>query len=428
MPTTSKVLIPIITVVTLAFIWLATAVLETRHNWHKKIAATPAELKPADPPSMATQVEKVKGEVDLLVRGDDEARELFKKFVKEEIHPLASEQFKKVFDDKVAAGLDALPAFVVALDSFVDSKALEAYRQAVENLNNLQKSPAIEETQLGPLILAFEVAERDLDQQFKNLDQAFQLFLGETGQTGGIRAMGDRRVEGVYKGLGVDIVRSAIIRVGEIIAQQRAIYVTMLSDGAKNETLLRDKVASTADQASQIKKAADGAEKERDERQRELDEEKARHAREKVLLAEWEDKRDKSIAALAALQKQFDDTQARCIELTKFVRSKEIELDQKRGVRTVILTPDGIKATGEIKSIDEKTGLIRVDLGRKAGVQNGSHLHVYRSSPQAKYLGILEVSETDTDGSSGLMLKEYRQVLIKVGDSVATEIVKRDRQ
>ncbi len=412
MPTISKVLVVLIVLVSLGFIYLSYTVLEARRNWDVVIKKKAAE------------VDKVAAEVEIMATGDEDARKLFKEFVEKELLPLASTEANAVYKKKIDEGTDAMAAWAVAMDSFIDSKTLTAFQQSVEKLNDLQRASIPEETQWQEALRAYEAAERDLDQQMKNLDTAYALFLGEQvppGGLGGIRTIGERKVEGVYRGLGVDAMRRNVVRVGQVIGQQKAIFATMFSDGQKNQIHLADKVAATTDEAATLQKAANGADKEVIERKREVEEEKIALERERVSLAEVEKKLAASITLMNALQLQFDETQEKCLQLTKLVKVKEIEADRRRGVRTVVLTPDGINATGKVLAVDDKDGTIRVAIGTRAGVRKGDHLHVYRTNPERKYLGRLEISESDSDSSVGQMLLEFRQRPIKVDDWVTTE-------
>src|SRR6185503_4803400 len=130
--------------------------IEMRRQWDVKVKAKAAE------------VQKTNTEVELLANGDDGARDEFRKLIEEDIMVLASQPCKDLYRRKRDEGLDSRSAFEIAMDSFIDPRAIDAYRQAVEKLNDLEKTPIIEETELAAAMRDYDAAERELEQQLKN--------------------------------------------------------------------------------------------------------------------------------------------------------------------------------------------------------------------------------------------------------------------
>ncbi len=74
---------------------------------------------------------------------------------------------------------------------------------------------------------------------------------------------------------------------------------------------------------------------------------------------------------------------------------------------------------GEVKAVDEKNGLIQINIGSDAGLEKGHTLEVYRLKPKPKYLGpirLLEVKEKESVGKPMGNLKDPMQV----GDQVSS--------
>jgi hypothetical protein len=75
---------------------------------------------------------------------------------------------------------------------------------------------------------------------------------------------------------------------------------------------------------------------------------------------------------------------------------------------------------GTIFEADPQTGLATISLGRDSGIQKGHTLHVYRLVPNPKYLGRLEILETDARRAVGRLADATRFGPIEKGDFVSS--------
>ena len=73
---------------------------------------------------------------------------------------------------------------------------------------------------------------------------------------------------------------------------------------------------------------------------------------------------------------------------------------------------------GEILAID-KEDRVEISLGSDDGIRDGNNLLIYRGD---KYLGRLQVLETQPHRAIGMVLKDYKQEMIRKGDQVATKL------
>ena len=74
---------------------------------------------------------------------------------------------------------------------------------------------------------------------------------------------------------------------------------------------------------------------------------------------------------------------------------------------------------GIVLAVGDKD-LIEISIGSDDGLRVGHQLHVYRDR---SYLGKVVVRKTMPDKAVVEILKDYRQGLIKKGDSVATKLI-----
>src|SRR5207247_3484471 len=115
------VLVVFILLVALGFVWLSFSVVEARRQWHVKVKAK------------SDEVVKVSKEIDLMEHGSDEAAKEFKTLA-EEVLKLGSKAAQDDFKKRTDEGLDVMSAYVIAMNSFLDMKIIEAYQQAVAGL------------------------------------------------------------------------------------------------------------------------------------------------------------------------------------------------------------------------------------------------------------------------------------------------------
>ncbi len=301
------------------------------------------------------------------------------------------------------------------MNLFVDKKVVDTFQQAVKALNDVQKASIPDEIQLEAAKKAFDAAERDMAAMLKKLDDAYQIFLGQTAGQGGIRALAG-------KGMSIDALRQTVVHFRQIIYSQRALFNIMLSDGQKNETRMRDQWQEMVAEANTMQQAAANGQREVEDRTKEVEDLKLKKNKELMDVADEEAKRDKAIAELADLTKKFDDVKGKTKLLAQKVKEFEIRIDAMRGIKTAILTPDGRVPKGKIQKVNDQAGTAEINIGASVGVKSGVQLHVYRYEPEAKYLGIMEIIKNESDSAVGRMLPEYRQLTIQPGDTVSPEI------
>ena len=398
MTTAGKVLIILIILVSMFFMWMSASVLEARNQWDIKV-----KKKADEAINMAKQV-------DLLANGSPEGRAEFDKLAKAVLE-LGSAACRAEYDKRVNEGFEAKIAFEMSMAVFLDQKTISDYQKAVTALNDLEKQPTLEEAELERALAAYTGAEKALSQARSSLDTAYSMFFGQTLQQPGVRGL---------KGLSIDAMRDTVSRVQRAIAVQKTTFETLLSDGEKNFTELADRVKEVQNRANTLQKAATSEELERDERIKEVVKFTAE------LNAEQSDRdnemklRDAEKAALAQLQKRFDQAVADCRLFVLRIKVDEIEFETRRGLKTAVLLPNGKVPAGKVQQVAED-GTIQVNLTQSL-VAPGVQLHVYRWDPEAEYVGILEVIRADSDGSVGRMLPEFRQRTIRRGDWVSSEI------
>jgi hypothetical protein len=399
MSTAGKVLIFCVIIVSMAFLWLSTFVLEARNQWNAKVTKKADEVK-----ALAEVVET-------LANGSPEGRTEFDKLGRAVLE-LGSDAARAEYNRRVGDGFDPKTAFEMALGEFLDKKVIDDYQRAVTALNDLENQQTIEEAPLEKAKDNFTAAERAFTQARNNLDTAYSLFLGQTLQQPGVRAL---------KGLSIDAMRDTVARVQRAIAAQKTIFETQLSDAEKNLTVLSDRVKATQADAITNQQTASSAELERDKRTDENKQFEADLRAGQLARDEEIKKRDAENATLQALKKQYDQVVTACRDYVKRIKADEIQLEFDRGLKTVVVSKDGKAFTGKIQQIGED-GTVQVNLRRPAMVGPGAHVHVFRLQPEAQYLGLMEIIRSDSTGSVGRMLPEFRQRTLRLGDSVSTEI------
>jgi hypothetical protein len=283
-------------------------------------------------------------------------------------------------------------------------------------LNEAQRIAPPDEIARDEARRAFEAADSDLQAAQRNLDAAYRMYLGVEG-AGGIRNL-------VTKGMSIEDLRATLAHIRQISETQRTVRNTILSDGAKNETQIKDLWQQSAYEANTMRLAAENGMRELEEQIKERDLTEMELQREKVQLAIEIEKRDQAIADLNDLKQRFDEKSNSVKSLAQLVKLNEVRFDQKRGLNTAVISSDGLIPRGKIQKIDAQDGSITINLGTRAGIRPGVQLEVYRLGDNARYLGKLEVVRSDSDGAVARMMPEYRQVAVEPGDYVATEITR----
>lgn len=81
-----------------------------------------------------------------------------------------------------------------------------------------------------------------------------------------------------------------------------------------------------------------------------------------------------------------------------------------------------VKQVGKVTSFADN--LVVTDLGTDNGVELGHVLQVYRTEPEVQYLGTLMISRVETHRAAGEFKPANKNLVIKVGDSVDTKILR----
>jgi chromosome segregation ATPase len=113
------------------------------------------------------------------------------------------------------------------------------------------------------------------------------------------------------------------------------------------------------------------------------------------------------------LKKRGEDLEKRLQEATKLPARPAEEKKDKN--------PPKEPVEGEVKEIDEKSGLLTVSIGSDAGLEKGHTLEVFRLAPAPKYLGTVRVIEVAADKA---VVKFVAKPLTppEKGDKVASKI------
>jgi hypothetical protein len=403
MPTASKILIAVVVLLSLGFIWLGASVLEARRNWD-------LELK-----KKAAEVAKVQKEIDVLTHGSEDLNKEFKELAKNVLQN-GSAAANQEFDKKINEGFKPQAAFEVAMNLYIDKRILDAHQETLRRLNDVQKTAPPDEIARDEARKAFEAADSDLHTAQRNLDAAYRTYMGLEGQ-GGIRNL-------VSKGMGIEDLRGTLTHIRHITAAQRTVHNTIFSDGLKNLTKMKDLADQTVYERNTLRQAAESGMRELDELIKEHDLTQMELQRESAQLAIEIEKRDKAIAELDDLRQRFEEKSNSAKQLAQQVKITELRIDQKRGLNSAVISSDGRIPRGKIQKVDEQAGTMTINLGTRVGVRPGVQLEVFRFGDHARYLGKLEVTQSDSDAAVGRMLPEYRQVAVQAGDFVAPEITR----
>ncbi len=87
--------------------------------------------------------------------------------------------------------------------------------------------------------------------------------------------------------------------------------------------------------------------------------------------------------------------------------------------------PPDKEVQGEVKAIEDKTGLIQINIGSDAGLQKGHTLEVFRLKPKPKYLGPIQLLEVKPKEAVGKPMRESKEPM-QVGDQVSGKPPSRD--
>ncbi len=410
MPTAGKVLVILIILATIGFLWLSFAVLETRHQWDAKVKAKAAE------------VAKVHQEIVVLKGGTEEFATNYKALV-DEVLASGSEAARQELAKRIAEGHSVKTAFQLAMDLYIEKEKIDAYQQAVREINEMTKTPVIEEATWNAAVDKYKAADADLNLARANLDKAYAAYFGQAVTAGGAPSVRDMLSAASPKGfLGLDQMTDFPAHLRQLVSSQAANYRAQLSEGQKNGTFMKDKVQATVAEANTWRNTMEGAQREQEERTNEETDLTQQKAREETALANAKAARDKAQQEYDQLLAAWQKAEVETRWYADQIKLAEIRYDQQRGLKTAVVSDTGLVPQGVVQRIDPQDGTIRISIGTRVGVKTGSQLHVYRYGSDPRYLGLLEVVKSDSDGADARMLPEYRQAAIQTEDLVSPEI------
>ena len=131
-------------------------------------------------------------------------------------------------------------------------------------------------------------------------------------------------------------------------------------------------------------------------------------------------------ALAKARQLQTEGLLEKIRELTKHIIRLEGGVDPKRSDNPNEPNPPKNAVNGKIEKVDAKdSSLVHISLGIDHGIQKGHTLDVYRTRPEAKYLGmirIVEVSDRSSVGRLVTSVNSANRAMLKEGDLVASKL------
>jgi len=375
MSTTGKILTVLVALAALAFVYLASSVLEARRQRNDWVKAKLAE------------VHKVQLQVNDLKFGAKEARQKYQ---------------------------DLMAAYEKALNEFIQSDALANFNRALQRLIELAGQQIVEEAEWQRAREEFRKASEELTLARQKLDETWNNFLG-VGREPGIRELPNL-------GLGIPDLRRLIRLVDQATIAQATYYQQRIQRGDENLTSLDDLVKEAEDEAQTQRKVAEQANAVLAHRQEEVQEAKRELAEAKQQLDQTLAELNKTQQYVSKLDQRVKALQSENLRLVQQLKEYEIRYDVFHNVKSAVIMPDGRIPRGRIAEVDEKNGTLLIDLGKRQGMRPGLQLHVYRYQPEPEYLGVLEIVSADTTTAVARMLPAYSQMDVRVGDIVAPEI------
>lgn len=455
MSLTGKILLGLYIVVSLPMVWLGASVLEARKRRADAIVKKDVQVLKVELDRQAVKLEsgpiaEFEAELGEAVLPTAERKSLI-----DVIAPLKTE---RAGIDNVIAEMDK------AMQEFNQSPAHVAFHQSLDTLLKAQSSPASQEDEIRAARDAYLNAVQQLTTARDRFETAFRTF------STAVRTH-------AQTGHGVEVMAASLARMQRARSYLETWKNLQLSEYDVYRTRYADMVNELLTRRQQIQLTADSSEVERQVRQEETEAD-----REKLgltpqqLRAEVGDRkmarmspsdldslpeqelRDalrqdlpepdlKFVRHVRAVKDQIDDDIAKSqvildarqakqqkaevrlkalladnSTLVNKIARSEKAIDLQRGVPTVLASESGASPKGKIVRIDDKSGIVGVDVGLRAGVTRGVRLHVYRTEPQPKYLGIIEISSAESDLAVGQVLDAFRQMPIQVGDIVSPDI------
>lgn len=140
--------------------------------------------------------------------------------------------------------------------------------------------------------------------------------------------------------------------------------------------------------------------------------------------------RDENFTTLVKTTDQLHQT---ANELTT-LKQRSVQLGQqladamavlkKHGLEPIPARYDGLPDPVDgIVTAATGNGMVEISIGADDGLQKGHQLQVYRlTADQAKYLGRIEIVQTQPDKAAAKIIPEYQQGAIESGDRVASKL------
>jgi hypothetical protein len=125
-------------------------------------------------------------------------------------------------------------------------------------------------------------------------------------------------------------------------------------------------------------------------------------------------------------EKDIENKKVELADLTRQVGEMRAELQSLGALRSksASMKPriPTVEQVGKVTSVAENLAVI--SLGSDHGLEIGHILQVYRTAPDVQYLGTLTVNKVETHRAAGLFQPSSRNMVVKVGDTVDTKILR----
>jgi hypothetical protein len=95
--------------------------------------------------------------------------------------------------------------------------------------------------------------------------------------------------------------------------------------------------------------------------------------------------------------------------------------EKSKDVASEVKHPPKADIVALVKAVDDKSGLVTIDIGSDAGLAKGQTLEVYRLEPKAKYLGTIRIVEVGPKVAVGQPVGKLLDTL-KAGDRLASQL------
>jgi len=207
-------------------------------------------------------------------------------------------------------------------------------------------------------------------------------------------------------------------------------------EGAQNDTQLRVVEVGTAQKQALAQQGASSTAAEEVKQLRgevvKLQEDVAK--RDKRMFGyeqEVKELRDKAVSAEIAYKSELERTRQLLDQVSQLSRENQRLGTPGRGaapaapggVTTSSLKPPPEDVQGTVVESDPRSGLVTINIGSDKGVNKGHTLEVYRTSPEAKYLGKLQIVDARPHEAVGRLTSS--RAVIQKGDIVAASILPR---